>query len=169
MTTTTTVQVHRIYIKAKPEAIWDAITKPEWTEKYGYGGRFQSDLRAGQPYQVLTGEEMKKASAEYGIAVPDVAIDGEVIEADPPHKLVLTWRMLMDPGLAEEGFTRLTYEIEEAAAGYAKLTVTHDLAGAPKLALMVVGEGNGEDGAGGWPWVLSDIKSLLETGTRLAG
>lgn len=173
MTTTNqtmvTTQVYRVHIKATPQAIWDAITKPEWTERYGYGGRGEYDLRPGGTYRGLTGEEMKKEGAARGFQVPDVAVDGEVIEADPPRKLVLTWRMLMDPELAAEGFTRLTYEIEEGQGGVTKLTVAHDLEGAPKLALLLAGGREAEGAGGGWSWVLSDLKTLLETGKRLAG
>ena len=96
-----------------------------------------------------------------------MVVDGEVIEVDPPHKLVQTWRMLMDEDMAAEGFTRLTYEIAEAKGGVSKLTVIHELEGAPKLALLLSG-GMEEMGAGGgWSWVLSDLKTLLETGGSL--
>ena len=66
MTTTTadstvTTQVHRVYIKATPEAIWDAITKPEWTERYGYGGRGEFDLRPGGTYRGYTTDAMRPA------------------------------------------------------------------------------------------------------------
>jgi len=174
MTTTTetmvTTQVYRVYIKATPQAIWDAITRPEWTEKYGYGGRAEYDLRPGGAYRGTTSEEMRTMGAG------DVAVDGEVIEADPPRKLVQTWRMVMDPDMAAEGFTRLTYEIEPMPnipslpeGGVTRLTVTHDLKSAPKLA-VVVGGGLEHTGAGGgWAWVLSGLKTLLETGTPLAG
>jgi uncharacterized protein YndB with AHSA1/START domain len=168
MTSATTVQVHRVYIKTTPQAIWDAITKPEWTLRYGYTGQFESELRTGQPFKSLTSDEMKKAGAEQGYQVPDVAVDGEVVEANPPHKLVLTWRMVMDAGLAAEGFTRLTYEIEPIDGGYTKLTLIHDLTGAPQLASMVAGEQESTGAGGGWPWVLSDLKSLLETGKSFA-
>ncbi len=161
--TRTTTQVYRVYIKATPETIWDAITKPEWTERYGYGGRADNDLRPGGAHRGLTSKEMRSAGA------PDVAIDGEVVEADPPHKLVVTWRMVMDPGMAAEGFTRLTYEIEESEGGVTKLTVIHDLKDAPKLAALVGGEMEGMGAGGGWSWVLSDLKSLIETGKRLDG
>ena len=92
---------------------------------------------------------------------------GKVIESDPPHRLVQTWRMLMDPTMETEGFTRLTYEIAEAQGGVTKLTVIHDLEGAPRLAAVVAGEQEGEGAGGGWSWVLSDLKSLLETGRRM--
>ena len=124
-TITETTQVYRVYIKATPEAVWDAITKPEWTDRYGYGGMAEFDLRPGGTFRHLTNEGMRAMGAG------DVAIDGEVIESDPPRKLVQTWRMVMDPEAAAEGFTRLTYEISEAADGVTKLTVIHDLAGAP--------------------------------------
>jgi uncharacterized protein YndB with AHSA1/START domain len=166
-----TTQVHQIYIKAKPQAIWDAITKPEWTERYGYGGRFQSDLAPGTSWHTLTSDEMKKAGVEMGFEVPDVAVDGEIIESDPPHKLVLTWRMAMNPESAAEGFSRLTYEISESDTGFTRLTLIHDLEGMPSVAAMVAGTDAAppSQGGGGWPWVLSDLKSLLETGTTLAG
>jgi uncharacterized protein YndB with AHSA1/START domain len=159
--TKVTTQVYRVYIKAPAQAIWDAITKPEWTERYGYGGSAEYDLRPGGAYRGLTSEVMRTHGA------PDVAVDGEVIESDPPRKLVLTWRMLMDPGMAAEGFTRLTYEIQEGKTGVTRLTVIHDLKGAPKLAAMVGGEMEPMGAGGGWSWILSDLKTLLETGDRL--
>jgi uncharacterized protein YndB with AHSA1/START domain len=162
-TTNVITQVYRVYIKATPQAIWDAITSPEWTDRYGYGGRADYDLRPGGAFTMYASEAMRAFGA------PEVAIDGEVIAADPPHKLVQTWRMAMDPGMAAEGFTRLTYEIEEAANGVSKLTVIHDLTGAPGLATMVAGEMEDTGAGGGWSWVLSDLKTLLESGSRMAG
>ncbi len=159
MTETVTTQVYRVYIKATPQAIWDAITKPEWTEKYGYGGRVEYDLRPGGSYRALTSLAMRSMGA------PEVAVDGEVIEADPPRKLVQTWRMCMDDGMAAEGFTRVTHEIAPAGEGVTKLTVIHDLTGAPKLQMLLAGDMEGEGAGGGWNWVLSDLKSLLETGS----
>jgi uncharacterized protein YndB with AHSA1/START domain len=96
--------------------------------------------------------------------VPELAVEGEVLEADPPRKLVQTWRLLMDPDIAAEGFTRLVWEIEEADGGITKLTVSHELKGAPKLAALVAGEMEAEGAGGGWSWVLSDLKTLLESG-----
>jgi uncharacterized protein YndB with AHSA1/START domain len=165
----TTTQVYRVYIKATPEAIWDAITKPEWTERYGYGGVVEFDLRPGGVARAFPGEAMRREGAELGYPIPDVIVDGEVVEADPPRRLVQTWRMLMDPGMAAEGFTRLTWEIEQTQGGVSRLTVTHDLEGAPKLAALVAGELESEGAGGGWSEVLSDLKTLLETGTSLRG
>lgn len=173
MTTTkqlmATTQVYRVHIRATPQAIWDAITKPEWTERYGYGGRAEYNLQPGGSYRGFTSDAMKKVGAARGFQVPDVAVDGKVIESDPPRKLVLTWRMVMDPEMAAEGFTRLTYEIEPGQGGVTKLTVIHDLDGAHKLAALLAGEREAEGAGGGWSWVLSDLKTLLETGKPLAG
>jgi len=161
--TKVTTQVYRVYIRATPEAIWDAITKPEWSRKYGYGGSVEYDLRPGGAYRAHASEEFLAAGA------PEVVIDGEVIEADPPRKLVQTWRMLMDEQMVAEGFTRLTYEITEGERGVTKLTLTHELEGAPLLAALLAGEMEDRGAGGGWSWVLSDIKTLLETGKAFAG
>ena len=75
----------------------------------------------------------------------------------------------MDPDIAAEGFTRLVWEIEEADGGITKLTVSHELEGAPKLAALVAGEREAEGAGGGWSWVLSGLKTLLETGKSLQG
>ncbi len=164
MTTTATnvtTQVYRVYIRAAPQAIWDAITRPEWTRRYGYGGDAEYDLRPGGAFRALTNEGMRAMGAG------DVAVDGEVIECDPPRRLVQTWRMVMDPEAAAEGFTRLTYEITEAKDGVTRLTVIHELDGAPKLALLVAGAMEDTGAGGGWNWVLSGLKTLLETGEPL--
>ena len=159
--TAVTTQVYRVYIKATPQAIWEAITTPEWTERYGYGGRGEYDLRPGGSYIGYTSQAMRAVGA------PEVAVDGEVLEVDPPKKLVMTWRMLMDEQMASQGFTRLTYEIEEGKAGVSKLTLVHELEGAPTLALLLSGGLEDQGAGGGWAWVLSDLKSLLETGASM--
>lgn len=158
-------QVYRVYIKATTQAVWDAITSPEWTQRYGYGGiaRYEPELKPGATYKGLANEAMRSVGA------PEVAVDGEILEVDPPHKLVQTWRMLMDDSMAAEGFTRLTYEIVEGKGGVTKLTVTHELEGKPQLALLLSGGMEDLGAGGGWNWVLSDLKSLLETGSRLDG
>jgi len=155
--TSGTVQVYRVYIKATPDAIWDAITKPEWTEKYGYGGRVEFDLRPGGAFRSIASPEMQQAG------MPEVVVDGEVIEADPPRKLVQTWRAAWE----QEAATRLTYDIKEGEGGVCILTVTHELEGAPNTAAMVAGTVEGA--GGGWAEVLSDLKTLLETGKPLYG
>ena len=157
-----TTQVYRVWIKATPEQIWEAITSPEWAGRYGYGGNVSYELEPGGKFAVGASAEFLAAGA------PDVVVDGEVIEADPPRRLVQTWRMLMDPEMAAEGFTRLTYEIAEGQGGVSRLTLTHELDGAPKLAAILSGAAEDEGAGGGWAWVLSDLKSLLETGSRMA-
>jgi uncharacterized protein YndB with AHSA1/START domain len=157
-----TTQIYRIFIKATPQAIWDAITKPEWTQRFGYGIRDEYDLRPGGTYRGYANKGMLE------MGMPNVVVDGEVIEADPPHRLVITWRMAMDPRMAAEGFTRLTYEISEGKGGVSRLSVIHDLAGRPGHAAMVAGDKQGPGEGGGWLWILSDLKSLLESGTQMS-
>jgi uncharacterized protein YndB with AHSA1/START domain len=88
--TTKTIQKYTVYVKATPQAIWDALTRAEWTVKYGYAPLVDYELRAGGKFRAYPNEGMK----EFG--VPDVIIDGEVLEATAPRKLAQTWRMLMD-------------------------------------------------------------------------
>jgi uncharacterized protein YndB with AHSA1/START domain len=159
--TNVTTQVYRVYIKATPQAIWDAITQPEWTERFGYGGRSEYELRPGGTYRGWTSPEMRAHGA------PDLAVDGEVIEADPPRKLVQTFRLLMDADIAAEGFTRLTYEIAERDGGLSRLTVIHELEGAPRLATLMGGGMEDEGAGGGWNFILSGLKTVLETGESL--
>jgi uncharacterized protein YndB with AHSA1/START domain len=165
----TTTQVYRVYIKATPQAIWDAITTPEWTEKFLYESRVDYDLRPGGAYRAYPSEAMRVHGAELGYPIPDVVADGEVVETDPPRKLVQTWRMLMDPAMADEGFTRLTWEIHETQSGVSRLTVIHDVSGAPRISALVSGAMEDEGAGGGWPGVLSELKTLLETGKPLHG
>ncbi|MET9019714.1 SRPBCC domain-containing protein [Actinopolymorpha sp. NPDC004070] len=165
---TTTTQVYRVYIKATPEAIWDAITKPEWTERYGYTGLVEYDLRPGGAYKVRPTAEFRAGAEANGHPVPDVIIDGEVQEADPPRRLVTTFRMLMDPSLAKEPVTRVTHEIKEIGDGVCRLTLIHELDGAPGLASLVGGRLEDHGAGGGHAWVLSELKSLLETGKSFA-
>jgi len=142
-TTAQTTQVYSIVIKAAPEQVWDAITKPEFTQQYFFGTRIE--LRDGRRFS----------------AVGDTEWDEEVLEADPPHRLVHQWISAWDPEMAAEEPSRLTWEIEPQDGGVTKLTIVHDrLEGAPKTAAGV---------AGGWMLVLSGLKTLLETGKPLTG
>ena len=128
--TDVTTAVYKIYIKATPEAIWTAITDPEWTNRYGYTGYAHYDLRPGGRYEVLPNDDFRAGVEAQGYPCPDVLVDGEVVEVDEPHKLVTRWRMLMDPTTAAEPFTTITYEIVDLG-GFCSLTLTHDLTGAP--------------------------------------
>jgi uncharacterized protein YndB with AHSA1/START domain len=157
-----TTQAYRIYIQATPQAIWDAITKPEWSERYGYATPVEYELKPGGRFRAYANPGMKAFEG-----IPDVVIDGEVVECDPPRRLVQTWRMRMTPELEREGFTRLTYEIEPGRHGVTRLTVTHDLANAPMIARALAGQAESDGAGGGWSEVLSGIKTLLETGGAL--
>ena len=142
-------QVYSVFVRATPEQLWDAITKPEFTSKYFYGSIIDSTWEKGAAYTGWASDR----SQQY--------VDGEVIEASPPRKLVTTWRALYDPETAAEPFSRVTWEIEPAGDGVTKLTVVHDeLEASPKTA---------ENVAGGWSFVLSGLKTLLETGEPLSG
>jgi uncharacterized protein YndB with AHSA1/START domain len=146
--TAPSTQVYSVFVRATPEQLWDAITKPEFTSKYFYGSVIESTWEQGASYAGWASDR----SQQY--------VDGEVIEASPPQKLVTTWRALYDPETAAEPFSRVTWEIEPAGEGVAKLTVIHDeLEASPKTA---------ENVAGGWSYVLSGLKTLLETGESLS-
>src|SRR4051812_45747295 len=152
-TTAVTTQVYRVYIKAPRERVWQAITDPEWTVRYGYGGRaeYEPDLRPGAAYRGMLSEDMKRRSEERGHPAPDVGVDGEVLEVVPPSRLVQTFRMVMEPTMAAEGFTRVTWELEDGD-GATKLTVVHELEGAPTLAAVISGSAEDIGGGGGWGW-----------------
>ena len=129
--------------------------------KYGYQGAVEIELRPGGTYKALATTEMKS------FGLPDVVVDGVVEEADPPRKLVHTYRFLFNDAHKAEGFTRVTYESDKVAAGFSRLIVTHELEGAPLMAGMVASKFS-EQGAGGWAWILSDMKSVLETGKPMS-
>jgi uncharacterized protein YndB with AHSA1/START domain len=158
---TETVQIYRVYIRATPEAIWEAMTKPEWTVRYGYAPLLEYERRAGGAFRARANEGM------LALGCPEIISDGEVIEADPPRRIVQTWRMTMTPELAAEAFTRLTVEIEPARGGVCRVTVTHDLSGAPMWAAVCRGDGEASGAGGGWSEILSGLKTLLETGEPL--
>ena len=162
--TTVTTQVYRLYIKATPQAIWDAITDPAWNQRFGYPGISEYDLRPGGVFRAAAPPEMAQA-----MGMPEEVADGQVVEADPPRRLVQTWRFLIDPELAAEGFTRLTWDIEEDDCGVTRLTVTHELEDAPKTAAAVASVARIYEGGGGWALTLSDLKTLLETGSPMTG
>lgn len=145
----TTEQIYQIFIKATPSAIWDAITRPEFSARYFYGARVETTAEAGTPFRYHSPD----GTSLWG--------DEEVLESDPPRRLVVTWRSLYDPELVDEPASRVTWRIEAQDTGYSLLTVTHDrLEDAPGTAANVSGPG--------WMMVLSGMKTLLETGAGLA-
>ena len=151
MTTMTaqTTQVYSVFIRATPEQVWDAITKPEFTMRYFYGSELESTFEQGASYKQWAPEREK------------LWVEGEVLESDRPNRLAHTWRSLFDEDSAAEEPSRVTWEIEAQEGGVTKLTVVHDqLESAPKTAASV---------AGGWSYVLSGLKTLLETGEPLQG
>ena len=154
--------VYQVYVKATPEAVWDALTNPARNDKYGYQSRSEYELHEGGAYRGFANDAMRA----YGS--PEVVIDGEVVEAEAPRRLVQTWHALFTPETVAEPPTRLTFELEDAGpglTGVTRLTVTHELDEAPATAAYVTGAL--PETGGGWPFVLSDLKSLLETGESM--
>jgi uncharacterized protein YndB with AHSA1/START domain len=146
MTTMTaqTTQVYSVFILATPEQIWEAITKPEFTERYFHGATVA--VHDGRRFT----------------SIRDLAWDEEVLEEDPPRRLVHRWVAGYSDELAAEEPSRVTWEIEAQDDGTTLLTVVHDqLERAPKTAESVSGTG--------WMYVLSGLKTLLETGKPLVG
>jgi uncharacterized protein YndB with AHSA1/START domain len=138
-------QVYQVFIKATPEQIWEAITTPEITARYFHGAR------------------ISVADGKYSSLGPDGSVWGDdvVIEQDPPRRLVHGWRSMYDPEMGAEPSSRVTWEIEAGEHGVSKLTVTHDrLEDSPKTRTSVNGAG--------WMFVLSGLKTLLETGEPLS-
>jgi uncharacterized protein YndB with AHSA1/START domain len=138
-----TVQVYQLFIKASPEAVWDAITKPEFTERYFYGMRIESTADRRRVFA---------ADDDWG--------DDQVIQYDPPRRLVHGWSAKWNEELRAEPESRVTWELEPQDDGTTLLTLVHDkLEHSPKTAAGVSGPG--------WMRVLSGLKTLLETGSPL--
>jgi uncharacterized protein YndB with AHSA1/START domain len=139
-----TTAVFEIFIKTTPERLWEAITDPKLRAEYTFGVETHSDWTPGSSY---------KASVP---GVVDIA-EGENLEVDPPRRLVQTLNALWSDEVKAEGTSRVTWEIEPIGEDSCRLTVVHtDLRP----------NGNGEI-YGGWPMILSGLKTLLETGKQL--
>jgi uncharacterized protein YndB with AHSA1/START domain len=156
-------QMFRVYIKATPEKIWEAIVSPEWNDRYGYKSKSEFELRAGGAYKTYATEEMR------GFGMPEIVIDGEVLEADEPKKLSYRFHAYFSPEQTAEPGIIVTYNIEpEDNGGLTRLTIVTDENNSPHtLAIVTGGEGKLTEGGGGFPFILSDLKSLLESGTSL--
>ena len=152
------IQFFRVYIQAPAARVFEAITSPEFSVKYGYGGEVHLDLTPGGDYRNDTTAAMKE------MGMGDVAVTGTVIEADPPRRLVQTWIAAWHQ---EE--TTLTWELTEFDGPLTRLTMTHDCTGAQNTARDVEGTGDAEQGGGGWPWILAGLKTYLETGRQMVG
>lgn len=134
--------VYVTYIRTTPDKLWEALTSPEFQKQYWFGMHQDCDWTVG---------------AAWKMSFPDgrVADSGEVLEIDPPNRLVLRWRNELSPELNAEGDARCVYEIEQMDESV-KLTITHSIDKTPSQFITAV--------SGGWPKILSSLKSLLETG-----
>ena len=135
-------KVYEIYIKTKPERLWEAITDAEIRTKYNFGARITSDWANGSRF------EMRHPGGLLG--------EGEVLEVDPPRRLVHSMVALWDEDVKSEGPSRVTWEIEPVGDS-CRLTVTHDH----------LRDGANSQLYGGWPMILSGLKTWLETGEVL--
>ena len=137
-------KVFEIYIKTTPERLWEAITDSELRQKYSFGVGVSSDWSPGSRYQAVHPMAPGPISA------------GENLEVDPPRRLVQSFNALWSDDVKREGTSRVTWEIEPIADS-CRLTVTHDQ----------LREGVNDQIYGGWPMILSGLKTLLETGELL--
>jgi uncharacterized protein YndB with AHSA1/START domain/DNA-binding transcriptional ArsR family regulator len=137
-------KVFEIYIKTTPERLWQAITDSEMRRKYNFGVGVDTDWTAGSSYQGVHPR------------APGALLEGENLEVDPPHRLVQSFHALWGEDVREEGMSRVTWEIEQVEDS-CRLIVTHDQ----------LREGANEQLYGGWPMILSGLKTLLETGEEL--
>jgi uncharacterized protein YndB with AHSA1/START domain/DNA-binding transcriptional ArsR family regulator len=137
--------VFTTFIRATPELIWRALTESDFTARYWYGSSIESGWTAGDPWQLLVN------------GAP--GIKGEVLEADPPRRLALTYQSVW-AGAADDVPSRLSFEIEGAGPGVCQLTVVHE---------TEPGQGSRiAEAAAGWPYIIAGLKTLLETGEPMA-
>jgi uncharacterized protein YndB with AHSA1/START domain len=137
-------KVFEIYIKTTPERLWQAITDPEMRQQYNFGVGISSDWTPGSRYEAV--------HPRAGITISE----GENLEVDPPRRLVQSFTALWSEDVKGEGASRVTWDIEQVADS-CRLTVTHD----------ELREGANDELYGGWPMILSGLKTLLETGEKL--
>jgi uncharacterized protein YndB with AHSA1/START domain/biotin operon repressor len=137
-------KIYEIYIRTTPELLWQAITDPEIRRKYNFGAAPDTDWTPGSHYLM---------SAP---GAPGPLAEGDILEADRPRRLVHTMTALWDPDVTAEGSSRVTWEIEQVADS-CRLIVTHDQ----------LREGANDQLFGGWPMILSGLKTWLETGELL--
>ena len=142
-----TTFVYVTYIRTTPPALWEALTSPAFTKQYWFGMHQESDWTVGSSWRLV-------------FADGRIGDTGEIIEADPPRRLAIKWRNEFRHELKEEGFSRCVFEIEEMP-GAVKLTVTHTIPVVESKFIAGV--------ANGWPRIISNLKSLLETGDVVVG
>ena len=136
------VFVYVTYIRCDPARLWSALTDKTFIPRYWFGMTCESEWRPGSPWKLMFEDGR-------------VADRGEILEADPPKKLVIKWMNEFRPELAAEGPARCTFLLESEGAA-TKLTVVHEMDKPQSLVIEAV--------SGGWPKILSNLKSLLETG-----
>jgi uncharacterized protein YndB with AHSA1/START domain len=137
-------KVYEIYIKTTPERLWKALTDNEMRRRYCFGVGLETDWTPGSRYLAVS------------TMAPAPIYEGENLEVEPPRRLVQTFRALWSEEVKSEGFSRVTWEIEQIADS-CRLTVTHDQ----------LREGAHGELYGGWPMILSGLKTLIETGESL--
>ncbi len=137
--------VYVTYIRTTPEKLWRALTAPEFTRQYWAGTWQDCKWEKGAPWRLM-------------ISDGRVGDAGEVLEIDPPRRLVLSWRNEFKPELKADGFSRATFELEQQD-DMVKLTVVHEIDKPDSKFIEAV--------SGGWPLILASLKSLLETGELL--
>ncbi len=137
--------VYVTYIRTTAEKLWDALTNPQVTPKFWFGVHQDSDWKVGSAWRLI-------------FADGRVADAGEVLEIDPPRRLVVKWRNEFKPELKAEGWSRCVFEIEQGTQ-VVKLSITHSIEREHAKFIEAV--------AGGWPKILSSLKTLLETGEVL--
>ena len=137
-------KVFEIYIKTTPARLWEALTDPAQRPSYNFGATIETDWKVGSTYRMIAP------------GAPGPLGEGENLEVDPPRRLVQSFRALWSDDVIAEGTTRVTYEIEQIADS-CRLTVTHDQ----------LRDGANDQMYGGWPMVLSGLKTYLETGETL--
>ena len=158
---------YRIWIKASPEQIWAALFDPEQNGDYAYHASTHFDLQPGGAIVTHANEGMRQAG------MPEVIVDGEVLEVDEPTHIKYTWHSYFDEGLTAEPPTPVTIDLAPGHpmmfpdGGVTQVTLTHDTEGAPLAARIVSGED--ADAGGGHAYILSDLKSKLETGSSFHG
>lgn len=138
--------VYVTYIRTTPANLWQALIDPEFTRRYWCETRQESEWKPGASWRNMIPDER-------------VGDSGEVLEVEPHRRLVLTWRNEFIPELRAEGFSRLTYELEQVGESV-KLTLIHEIDKPDSKLIEAV--------SNGWPHILSSLKSLLETGESLA-
>jgi uncharacterized protein YndB with AHSA1/START domain len=134
--------VYVTYIRTTPEKLWDALTNAEFMKQYWFGMYGASEWTVGSPWRLHFHDGQ-------------IAETGEIAESNPPKRLVIKWRNEWKPELKAEGYSCCAFDIEPEN-GAVRLTVTHGMDKVPSKSV--------EAFSGGWPKVLSNLKSLLETG-----